>query len=610
MARRDGNQTAAVRRLVDADPELAAQMVLHAMPAAAAGLEPPLSFRIDVDGLGTWLVEATAEGPARVQLDGANGRGEDFVLRTDPSSLARLAAGTNPLRLMLSRRLRLTGQRRKALALRDLSDEAGLRDLARMGIPVDPDLAYRALAHVIDPEWTRGHRFRVAYELSGDGGGCWVVDVNDGAVNVEGGPGVGPEARNGHPDGVVRTSVETWRALVGGEITPSNAMQDGLTEVEGALPPITLLGRWIDRADGLDGPELEREVRQGQVQQRRAGSWGARVNGRRVNGAVPAGSEGMGDPAHKAERRRTSGDLLTYEELYALWERSNWRAHELDFEVDKQHWLATPTEGQQHMAWTIGSFYVGEERVTADLAPFLLAAPSGEIEAFLATQLVDEARHAVFFDRFAAEVMALSSDDLRGRLQEMEDTMMGAWHFLFDDSLRDVADRIKARPNDLELFVEGIVTYHMVTEGVLAMTGQRTILDYTEEHSIYPGFHTGFKKVEQDEHRHIAFGVRFLRDVCEERPEMRDVVLGTLTRLLPRAAEVFAPPEADSAVEFVSYGWNSGQIYGYAYMALKRRMKAIGIEIPPPEELMPGPIDPNGLDGARETSTTPQSAAA
>jgi ribonucleoside-diphosphate reductase beta chain len=609
MARRDGNQAAAVKRLTAADPELAARMVVHAMPAAAADLEPPLAFRIDVDGLGAWVVEATPEGPARVELDGTNGGGEDFALRTDPASLARLAAGTSPVRLMLSGRLRLSGRRRKALALRRLSDDAGLRELARMGIPVDPDLAYRALAHVIDPEWTRGHRFRVAYELSGDGGGCWVVDVDDGSVRVEGGPGLsGPEALNVRPDGVVRLSVDTWRALVSGEVSPNAAMQDGLTTVDGALPPITLLGRWIDRADGLDGPELERERRQIEVQRRRAGSWGARANGRSANGSSDASPPGMGDPAHRAERRRTSGDLLTYEELYALWERGNWRVHELDFEVDKQHWLATPSEGQRHMAWTIGSFYVGEERVTADLAPFLLAAPSGEIEAFLATQLVDEARHAVFFDRFAAEVMALSSDDLRGRLHEMEDTMLGAWHFLFDDSLRDVADRIKARPNDLELFVEGIVTYHMVTEGVLAMTGQRTILQYTDDHGIYPGFQEGFTKVERDEHRHIAFGVRFLRDVCEERPEMRDVVLRTLTHLLPKAAEVFAPPEADSPREFFSYDWHSSQVYGFAYMALQRRMRAIGIEIPPAEELMPGPIDPNGLDRTSADAAAPAAA--
>ena len=64
--------------------------------------------------------------------------------------------------------------------------------------------------------------------------------------------------------------------------------------------------------------------------------------------------------------------------------------------------------------------------MAADLAPFVLAAPSGEAEAFLATQLVDEVRHAVFFDRWAAEVMALSADDMRSRLQEAEATMIGA----------------------------------------------------------------------------------------------------------------------------------------------------------------------------------------
>ena len=89
---------------------------------------------------------------------------------------------------------------------------------------------------------------------------------------------------------------------------------------------------------------------------------------------------------------------------------------ELDFSVDREHWLATPTEAQRHTAFSLGGFYVGEERVTADLAPFLLAAPSGEVEMFLATQLVDEARHTAFFDRFGGEVMALDwhDEDLDG----------------------------------------------------------------------------------------------------------------------------------------------------------------------------------------------------
>jgi ribonucleoside-diphosphate reductase beta chain len=192
-------------------------------------------------------------------------------------------------------------------------------------------------------------------------------------------------------------------------------------------------------------------------------------------------------------------------------------------------------------------------------------------------------------------VMALEAGSFRERLHEIEERMLGPWHFLFDDSLRDVANRIKERPDDLPLFVEGIVTYHMVTEGVLAMPGQRIMIEYTAEHEVYPGFNKGFRLVEQDEHRHIAFGVRFLKDVCEERPEMRKVILDTLEKLLPEAAEVFVPPEADDPSDFVSYGHHSSQVYGFAYQALKRRMAAIGIEIPGPEKLMPGPVDFGGL---------------
>jgi ribonucleoside-diphosphate reductase beta chain len=291
---------------------------------------------------------------------------------------------------------------------------------------------------------------------------------------------------------------------------------------------------------------------------------------------------------------------MDYEQLYALWERQNWRSHELDFSVDREHWLATPAEAQTHTAFSLGSFYVGEERVTADLAPFVMAAPSGEVEAFLSTQLVDEMRHAVFFDRWMAQVMGLEAGDMRSRLQELESKLLGEpWHFLFDDSLRDIANRIKAKPDDLELFVEGIVTYHMVTEGVLAMPGQRIIIQYTEDHSLFPGFNKGFRLVEQDEHRHIAFGVRFLKDVCEEHPEMKAVILRRLEELLPKAAEVFMPPEADDPTDFTSYGHHSSQVYGFAYQALQRRMKMIGIEIPPAEQMMPGPVDYSGLDERR-----------
>jgi hypothetical protein len=76
---------------------------------------------------------------------------------------------------------------------------------------------------------------------------------------------------------------------------------------------------------------------------------------------------------------------------------------------------------------------------------------------------------------------------------------------------------------------------------------------------------------------------------------MRKVVFDTLTRLLPEAAKVFAPPEADDPSDYYSYDYHSSQVYGFAYTALKRRMDVIGVEIPPAEELMPGPIDERGF---------------
>jgi ribonucleoside-diphosphate reductase beta chain len=212
------------------------------------------------------------------------------------------------------------------------------------------------------------------------------------------------------------------------------------------------------------------------------------------------------------------------------------------------------------------------------------------VEVFLATQLVDEARHAAFFDRFGAEVMALDADDMRGRLAELQTLMERPWFDVFDDGLREVADRIKAKPDDLGLFVEGIATYHLIIEGVLAMTGQRFILQYLGDHGMFPGFQKGFSLVEQDEHRHIAFGVRVLKDAVASDPRFGDIVQRRVEELVPRAAHVFVPPYADNAHSFTSYGYHSSHVYGFAYRKLKRRMAVLGLEVPPPEDLMPGPI--------------------
>jgi ribonucleoside-diphosphate reductase beta chain len=532
------------------DPELAARLVIQTLPAAAKKLDG-VSYEMNVRELGTWHVSGDGV------TNGPNGRA-DFQMDLSAGALAALAAGTSPIGLMLRGQLRIKGKRRRALKLRALADgdDPSIAEALAAGAELDTDAIFRSLAYLIDPEWTRGHSFTVEYDVEGEG--RWFVHVRDGErVRVT------TEAESS--DARLVLGGDAYRAMAAREITPAEAMRRHEVDIQGALHAVTLLGRWIERAQGNDDSELAREERQRAVQARRAGSWGG--------GARPD------EPG-----------LMDYEQLYALWERQNWRAHELDFSVDREHWLASPAEAQESMLWSLGSFYIGEERVTADLAPFLLAAPSGEVEIFLATQLVDEARHAAFFDRFGAEVLALEKDDLRGRMLELQQRMEGAWFDVFDDGLRETANRIKANPDDLDLFVEGITTYHMVIEGVLAMTGQRFILKYMEDHSMYPGFQKGFSLVEQDEHRHIAFGVRFLKDAVSSDPDLGKIVQRRVEELVPRACGVFVPPYVDNPREFTSYGYHSSHIYGFAYRKLKRRMAVLGLDVPPPEDLMPGPI--------------------
>ena len=559
MSAQSDRQRAALDRMAKEDPELAARLILMTLPGAASKIGGTMTYVLHVEELGTHRVSISG-GRARIdKIDADAPEDVDFRLQANARTLVDLVTGAHgPLGLMMRGKLRIRGKRRKAMKLRKMSSgELSMADVVEAGGTLDPDILYRSLPYMVEPEWTRGHEFTVRYVVSGVG--TWYVSARDGEP-LE----VTQEERDAI--GTATVSFDSYQRMASGQVSPSIAMQNQLTKIDGQIHPITLLGRWIARAQGADDAEMKREAKQRLIQEERAGLY------------APGGDH--------------DGDgLLDYRQLYALWERQNWRATELDFSVDREQWVVTPREAQESTIWSLGSFYVGEERVTADLAPFLQAAPTGEIELFLATQLVDEARHAAFFDRFGAEVMCLSAEDFRGRMREVEQILLSPWREVFDDGLRDVARRIQAKPDDLDLFVEGITTYHMVVEGFLAVTGQTLIRDYMLEHSLYPGFCEGFGLVERDEHRHVAFGVRFLRDVIREDPRHRATVERVVLDLAPKAAYVFAPPYVTDPTEYVSYGYTSRQIYGFAYRTLRRRMKVLGIEIPPANELMPGPID-------------------
>ncbi|MGI8513257.1 MAG: ribonucleotide-diphosphate reductase subunit beta, partial [Solirubrobacteraceae bacterium] len=205
------------------------------------------------------------------------------------------------------------------------------------------------------------------------------------------------------------------------------------------------------------------------------------------------------------ESKLSSVKLMEPQQLYELWERQNWISHEISFDQDKQDWAGLSEEERGHMAWNLSSFFIGEERVTTQFTGLVAAYESQGEEAFLTTQQVDEARHAQHFNRFYEQVVGYDGT-FEDRLTRARQDLNDAFLVLFDEHLVDACDRLMADRSDLEAKVDFVTTYHMVIEGTLALSGQNFITDYLEKRDILPGFLEGFRKISQDEHRHVAYG--------------------------------------------------------------------------------------------------------
>src|SRR3954451_16499914 len=281
------------------------------------------------------------------------------------------------------------------------------------------------------------------------------------------------------------------------------------------------------------------------------------------------------DPALMEGADRGAVNLLDYDQLYLLWERQQWRTQDIDFTQDRADWESFPEEERFQRMYGLSSFFIGEQKVADELGPIMRAAPTEPMRLFLCTQIADEARHVAFFNRFYDEVGVLESDKLPDRLAETSDHLNDNFGVLFDDMLRSRVDQLARRPADLETLVEAITLYHMVIEGMLALTGQHFIVSYNEDNDTLPGFVEGFNNVARDEHRHVAFGARFLREMAQADPKYLEAIQRTLVECGPAADGVLTPPWYEDGMEL--FGVSLEETREFAMKALGRRMKVIGL---------------------------------
>src|SRR3954470_15991768 len=138
-------------------------------------------------------------------------------------------------------------------------------------------------------------------------------------------------------------------------------------------------------------------------------------------------------------------NLLSYSELYKLWERQQWRTQDLDFSQDRVDWQNFPEEERFQRMYGLSSFFIGEQKVADELGPMMRAAPTEEMRIFLCTQIADEARHVAFFNRFYDQVGVLESDNLQARLEETSAHLNPQFNVLFDEMLGGKVDRLARR---------------------------------------------------------------------------------------------------------------------------------------------------------------------
>lgn len=271
-------------------------------------------------------------------------------------------------------------------------------------------------------------------------------------------------------------------------------------------------------------------------------------------------------------------EQIDYADLYARWERGNWSATAIDFTQDRIDWQERFTpEMRRGALWLYTLFFHGEDSVADNLSPYIEAAPLEEQKYFLATQQVDEARHAVFFHRFMHEVVGVGDGSLGDVLRSTASELNWGHRKTFG-RLDRMADELRADRSP-RMLARAITMYHIVVEGTLAQPGQHIIETSLERLDLLPGFREGMRNVAIDEQRHIAFGVKLLSDLYRADPQAtQDAIVDLIREVMQYTLSVPIPPDWDESYT-TCFGYTLEDLYEEGARANEARLRAVGLPL-------------------------------
>lgn len=269
--------------------------------------------------------------------------------------------------------------------------------------------------------------------------------------------------------------------------------------------------------------------------------------------------------------------LMSPAELYELAERRQWSADALAFDGDRAQWRELAPGLRERLLWHAGAFFVGEDAVATQLDPLIAAAADAGERAFLVSQRTDEIRHARCFDRFYAEVVDAGGDGAR-RLALARAGVGAPLIELLDVRLERAARALADDPGDLLAKIDFVTVYHLIVEGMLAICGQRMLLEFLADRRLLPGWSESLRLIARDEHRHVAYGAWLLSRHAHD-PAVAARVAGQLRALVPLACAVLVPP-GSRPERFRPLDWTGTRLLFEARDGLRRRLAATGLQPP------------------------------
>lgn len=248
--------------------------------------------------------------------------------------------------------------------------------------------------------------------------------------------------------------------------------------------------------------------------------------------------------------------------LFAGGNAKFWNPADLNFSRDRQDWESLSDRERDLATRLCATFIAGEEAVTSDIQPFMVAMRAeGRLadEMYLTQFAFEEAKHVQVF-RLWLDAVGIT-EDLQSYLEPMP-----SYAKIFNEKLPESLNALLADHSPAAQ-IRASVTYNHIVEGTLALTGYHAWQRVCTNRGILPGMMELVGHIGDDERRHMAWGTFTCRRHVAADDANWAIFETQLNELVPVAVqvvnEVFALygddiPFGLTAAEFTTYAMDKG----------------------------------------------------